>query len=158
MNMARTLRTSCAVLLAVAALAAQAQRPIPYPAKGQSEARQSKDDGECYAWAKKHTGVDPANVAANPAQQETGPAVGGGERVHGAARGALGGAAIGAIAGDTGKGAGIGAGVGALAGGHRAREHQAERNGASSAAQQGALDDYNNAYASCMRGRGYSIG
>src|SRR4051812_28206054 len=99
------------------------QPPAVYPAKGQSAARQSKDESECSVWAKNSTGIDPALVASAP--QETGPAVGGGERARGAARGAVGGAAIGAIAGDAGKGAGVGAVAGTMAGGHRARQNQA---------------------------------
>jgi hypothetical protein len=41
-----------------------AQKPVIYPAKGQSAAQQQKDDGECYTWAKGNTGVDPAAMAA----------------------------------------------------------------------------------------------
>jgi len=88
------------------AVTAMAQKPIVYPAKGQSAQQQSKDDAECYAWAKQTTGIDPAVVASSPPPQNTGPAVGGGERVRGAVRGAAGGGAIGAIAGDAGQGAG----------------------------------------------------
>src|ERR671912_248205 len=61
-------------------------------------------------------------------RQPNWPAVGGGERVKGAARGALGGAAIGAIAGDAGQGAGIGAVVGTAAGGRRARQNRVAQN------------------------------
>ena len=73
------------------AVAAEAQKPIVYPAKGQSAAQQSKDDAECYAWAKQNTGIDRARVASTPPPQETGPAVGGGQRARGALRGAAGG-------------------------------------------------------------------
>jgi hypothetical protein len=138
-------------------LLATAQNPIAYPAKGQSAAKQSKDEGECYSWAKKQTGVDPAVLAANPPPQETGAATGGGERVRGAARGALGGAAIGAIAGDTGKGAGVGAVAGTMVGGHKARQNQAARNTQSQQAQAAQLNDYNRAWSACMSGRGYTV-
>ena len=37
-----------------------------YPAKGQSAGQQSKDDTECYAWAKQYTGIDPVRVASTP--------------------------------------------------------------------------------------------
>jgi len=87
-------RWSCiavCVIAAVFASAASAQKPIIYPAKKQSAGQQKKDDTECLAWAKTNTGIDPA-IASQPVQQETGPAVGGGERVRGAARGAVGGA------------------------------------------------------------------
>ena len=108
--------------------AAEAQKPIVYPAKGQSAAQQSKDDAECYAWAKQNTGIDPAAVASAPPPQQTGPAVGGGERARGALRGAAGGAAIGAIAGDAGAGAGVGAITGTMVGGRQARQQRDARN------------------------------
>lgn len=146
-------RLICAFLLAATAGAAQAQRPLAYPSQGQSQARQDRDDGECHTWARKETGIDPAAVASQPPPQETGPAVGGGERV----RGALGGAAIGAIGGDAGGGAAVGAGVGTIVGGHRARQNQADRNAASSGAQQAAIDEYRRAWNACMRGRGYTV-
>lgn len=142
-------------LLSLNAIAQQA--PIAYPAKGQSQAKQDKDDGECHVWARNKTGVDPAAVAASPPPQETGPATGGGERLRGAARGAVGGAAIGAIAGDTGKGAGVGAVAGTMAGGHRARQNQAARNQSAQQGQAQQLDTFNRAYAACMSGRGYTM-
>ena len=81
---------ACAVLIAALALEAIAQsKPIAYPAKGQSAQQQQADEGQCYGWAKSSTGVDPAAVASTPPPQ-SGPAVGGGERVGGAARGAAG--------------------------------------------------------------------
>jgi len=144
-------------MLAALAVDAAAQQPIAYPANGQSESRQARDDGECQVWAKNKTGVDPAVAASSPPPQETGPAVGGGERLRGAARGALGGAAIGAIGGDTGKGAGIGAVAGTMLGGHRARQNQEERNESAQQAQGQQLDTYYRAYASCMSGRGYTV-
>lgn len=147
-----------AALLAASVIPALAQQPLAYPAKGQTAAVQSKDEGECHVWAKNKTGIDPAQLAANPPPQETGPAVGGGERLRGAGRGALGGAAIGAIAGDTGKGAGVGAVAGTMAGGHRARQNQEARNQAAQQQQAGQLSSYNQAYSACMRGRGYTVG
>jgi hypothetical protein len=138
------------------ALAAAASKPIVYPAKGQSADRQSKDEGECYAWARQSTGIDPAALAAAPQPQQTGPAAGGGERLRGAARGAAGGAAIGAIAGDTGQGAGIGAVVGTMAGGRQARQKQAAGNQAQ-ANSQASLDTYYRGYGACMSGRGYTV-
>lgn len=53
------------------AFAAQAQKPIAYPAKGQSASQQSKDDAQCYAWARQTTGIDPAVVASSPPPQQT---------------------------------------------------------------------------------------
>ena len=132
-------------------------KPIAYPAKGQSQKQQQKDDGQCYSWAKSNTGIDPAAIAAAPAPPPPGPAVGGGERLRGAARGAVGGAAIGAIAGDTGKGAGVGAVAGTMAGGSRARQNQRAQQESAQAQKQGDVDTFHRAYAACMEGRGYTI-
>jgi Glycine zipper len=137
--------------------AAAAQQPIVYPARGQSPQQQSQDDAQCAAWAKQSTGIDPAAVAANPPPPQTGPAVGGGQRLRGAARGAAGGAAIGAITGDAGEGAGVGAVVGTMAGGRRARQQQAAQNQQAQAQQQELIQTYDRGYGACMEGRGYTI-
>ncbi len=148
---------SIAVCLALAvATAALAQKPIVYPAKGQGSQQQKKDEGECLAWAKQNTGIDPAAASA-PAPQKTGPAVGGGERVRGAARGAVGGAVVGGIAGDAGTGAAAGAAVGTMAGGAKARQKQAAQNQQAQQQQQQALNTYYRAFGACMEGRGYTI-
>ena len=139
------------------AVTGMAQKPIVYPAKGQSAQQQSKDDAECYAWAKQTTGIDPAVVASSPPPQNTGPAVGGGERVRGAVRGAAGGGAIGAIAGDAGQGAGIGAVAGAMAGGRKARQQQAAQNQQAVMQQQEMINTHYRAFGACMEGRGYTI-
>lgn len=143
--------------LAAFTLAGFAQNPVAYPARGQSSAKQSKDEGECHVWARNKTGVDPAALAANPPPQESGSTLGGGERARGAARGALGGAAIGAITGDAGKGAGVGAVAGTMVGGHRARENQAARNQSAQQAHSAQLNSYYGAYTACMNGRGYTM-
>jgi uncharacterized protein YcfJ len=129
---------------------------VTYPSKGQSAQQQSKDEGECYAWAKQQTGIDPVAVANQPTKQE-GPAVGGGERVKGAAVGAVGGLAIGAIAGDAGKGAAIGAVGGTLVGGHKARKNKAAKEQQAEQAKAGTLQHFNKAFGVCMEGRGYSV-
>jgi len=103
-----------AFLIAAAALAAMSayaqNKPIAYPAKGQSQNQQAQDDGQCYGWARSSTGVDPAAMSGG-APQQTGPAVGGGQR----ARGAAGGAIIGGILGG-GSGAAKGAAIGGAGG------------------------------------------
>jgi len=147
----------CVALMMLLALDAIAQgKPIPYPAKGQSAQQQQKDDGACYSWAKSNTGIDPATASAAPPPQ-SGPAVGGGERVQGAARGAAGGAVVGAIAGDAGKGAAVGATAGTMVGGSRARQNRRAQQANTQAQSQGAMDTYYRAYAACMQGRGYTI-
>ncbi|MEC5387918.1 YMGG-like glycine zipper-containing protein [Uliginosibacterium sp. H3] len=147
------------VLGAAQAQTATVQKPVIYPAKGQSAAQQSTDDGECYAWAKKDTGIDPAVVAtaapAQPAPEH------GGQRARGAVRGAAAGAVVGEIANDdAGHGAAVGAAAGVVAGG--ARKRQERRAGAaqaqqSQAQQQQAMTTYYRAYGACMQGRGYSL-
>jgi len=129
---------------------------VAYPSKGQSAQQQNKDEGECFAWAKQQTGIDPMAVASQPTKQE-GPAVGGGERVKGAAGGALGGLAIGAVAGDAGKGAAIGAVAGTMVGGHRARKNKAAAEQQAEQAKAGTLQQFNKAFAVCMEGRSYSV-
>ena len=129
---------------------------VTYPSKGQSAQQQSKDEGECYAWAKQQTGIDPVAVAGTPTKQE-GPAVGGGERVKGAAVGAVGGLAIGAVAGDAGKGAAIGAVGGTLVGGHKARKNKAAKEQQAEQNKAATLQHFNKAFGVCMEGRGYSV-
>src|SRR4051812_29018952 len=149
-----------AAVLVAAVLAigpALAQQPIVYPARGQSQSAQSRDQTECRSWAQRSTGIDPAVLASTPVSQETGPATGGGERARGAARGAVGGLAIGAIAGDAGAGAGIGAVVGTMKGGRDARRNQAARNDQAQGDRQNTMNTYYRAYGACLEGRGYTI-
>ena len=47
--------STLALLLALAVPAVAQQKPIAYPAKGQSQSQQAKDDGECVAWANQQT-------------------------------------------------------------------------------------------------------
>lgn len=155
--MLNLVRISIGVAALCVAVTAMAQKPLSYPAKGQSAAQQSRDDGECYVWAKQQTGIDPAVVAQTPPPQSTGPAVGGGERARGAVRGAAGGAIIGGVAGDAGEGAAIGAVVGTMAGGRRARQNQQAQNQQVQAQQQQKIDTFYRAYGACMEGRGYTI-
>jgi hypothetical protein len=154
-------KTACALSVTLAAMslvAVQAQaKPIVYPSKGQSPQQQQKDEGECYVWARINTGIDPAAVAAAPApQQQTGPAVGGGERAQGALRGAVVGGII-----DGSSGAGKGAAVGVVAGGIRARSNQKSQNAQAQqqadAQKQGAMNTFYRAQGACLEGRGYTI-
>ncbi|MEI5998608.1 hypothetical protein H3V53_15765 [Paraburkholderia bengalensis] len=145
--------TAAALLCCQAIVQAQ---PVAYPAKGQSAQKQQQDQSACASWAKSQTGVDPAAVAATP-PPPSGPAVGGGERVGGAARGAAGGAVIGAIAGDAGKGAAIGAAAGTMGGGMRARQNQRAQQANAETQKQNAMGAFNQAYSACMSGRGYTM-
>ena len=125
--------------VAAAVLPGSAAAQFVYPAQGQSPEQQQRDQGECHSWAVNQTGFNPA-TAGQPQ---------GGGVVRGGARGAATGAVIGAIAGDAGKGAAAGAAGGALIGGMRRRD--AERQ------QQAAANAYQQAFAACMQGRGYTV-
>lgn len=131
-----------AALLTIA-FAAPAQKPVAYPAKNQSASQQSKDDGECLAWAKSNTGINPAAPPAAPAPQP------GGQRVKGAAVGA----AVGAVGdNDVGNAAVKGAVVGGVAKRNQKRGAQQQ-----AAAQQQDAGAYYKAYGACMGGRGYTV-
>jgi hypothetical protein len=132
------------------------QKPIAYPARGQSAYQQTNDDSACYGWARQQSGVDPYRVASGPVPV----IVPGGERVRGAAGGAAAGAVVGAIGGDAGKGAAAGAAAGTIAGGVAHRQHRREAIAASSqiqASNDWALASYWQAWRACMTGRGYSV-
>ena len=131
------------------AVLAAAQKPAVYPAKGQSAQQQKKDDGACYGWAKSNTGIDPAVVAQTPSPP-SGPAVGGGERVRGAARGAV----VGEVAGGNAR---EGAAVGAVVGGSRARKNQAAQQQQAQDQKTQTMDTFYRAYGACMEGKGYTV-
>ena len=152
----RTLSLSLASLALVAT--AWAQYPPATPAKGQSQQQQATDSTACRSTAQQTTGIDPA-VASQPAPQNNGPAVGGGQRAQGAVRGAAAGAVIGEVAnGDSGRGAKNGAAAGVVVGGSRARREKRAANEAAQQSQQNAMATFNNAWSSCMRGKGYTVG
>ena len=151
-----------AVVLAVAALDAVASVYV-YPAQGQTAEKQNEDEGACLKWASEQTGFDPTaplQTTSAPPQTQA-PTTGAGK---GLLRGALLGTAVGAIAGDAGKGAAIGAGSGLLIGGVRGRHQVAAAEAQQDAWAQQQADHYaqsqhefNQAYATCLRGRGYTV-
>jgi hypothetical protein len=130
-----------------------------YPTQSQAPDQQSRDDYECFGFAKTQSGYDPMNPPQITAQApDQGPS---GARVAGAARGAAGGAVIGAIAGDTGKGAAYGATLGAMSGGRADRQRRAQQSQqAEQSAQQQMANmqlTFKNAYGACIEARGYSV-
>jgi hypothetical protein len=134
-----------------------------YPSKGQSEAQQNQDKSECHQWATNQTGVDPEQLAQQSYAYEAveaAPSETGAAAIGGGARGAALGAVGGAIGGDAGKGAAIGAAVGGLASAFGARrrmrarqQHYQQR----MANEQAQMRQYDQAYATCLRGRGYTV-
>ena len=145
---------------------------VVFPAKGQTPQKQSQDEGECYAWSKGQTGVDPMAPApaatAAPAQEATAAAPGG-QRARSAVRGAAAGAVIGEVADDdAGKGAAIGATAGVLKGGadKRRAQAQAEQEAAKkqeeaaqqhTAATQEQLNLFKKGFAACLEPKGYTV-
>jgi len=145
-----------AVVLAInSSLLLAQQKPVIYPAKGQSTEQQQKDDGECYVWAKNTTGVDPAALAsATP----TTPAPPKGQVAKGMMRGAVGGAVIGEVADDNaGGGAAAGAVVGGARSAHKGKQAQAQQQRQATASQQQAMSTYYRGFSACMEGRGYVL-
>ena len=143
--------------------AVQAQQMFVYPAKGQSSQQQAQDEGTCHQWAKQQTGTDPqmitqANASGDAYRQ---PAGGFHGILGGAGRGAALGAIGGAIGGDAGKGAAIGAAVGGVGGLFRDRRRMREQqqyNQAVSNEQNARLNEFDQAYSTCLRGKGYTVG
>lgn len=153
--MQRTLQLAIGAAMLTLALAATAQKPVVYPAKGQSASQQSKDDGECGQWAQQNSGVNPS--APPPAQAAAPPPPPKGGRAKGAAVGAT----VGAIGdNDVGEAAVKGAVVGGVAQRNQARGQQqaaAAQNQQAQAQQQQNMGKYYQAYGACMSGRGYSV-
>lgn len=134
-----------------------------YPSKGQSSQQQQSDESACHEWAQKQTGVNPEKVAEQSTSLQAYQQPQGGMRrslFGGAGRGAALGAIGGAIGGNAGKGAEMGAAMGAAAGFFRHRrmvEEQHEFNQAVATKETAALDQFQQAYTTCLRGRGYTV-
>lgn len=109
-----------------------------YPRRGQSASQQRRDEDECHGWARRQVG------APNNSDPSLGRNV-----LGGAARGATLGVVGGAIFGNAGTGAGAGAAMGALNGAFRTNDQSRNNRGNQNA--------QNQAFATCMEGRGYSV-
>ncbi len=155
--MKTSIRLLLVLFVATTTAAIAQQPPVAYPSTGQSTSQQATDKSACMTWAQNETGINPA-AASQPAPQQTGPAVGGGQRARGAVRGAAAGAVIGGVANDdAGRGAAVGATAGVVAGGARARQDQRAQNAAATNQQSQSMQTFNNAYGVCMKGRGYTV-
>jgi hypothetical protein len=166
----RALYAVLAILVSAGSVRAQQQvdptNPlgrIIYPAGDQTAEQQQTDQLQCYSWASERTGLDPFAAYQQALQAQSQAAAAGqpqGEMVRGAAGGAAMGAIIGAIAGDAGTGAAIGAASGGLMGGMRRAnrrgrtQQQAEQSTADAQAQ---LERWDQAFAACLEGRGYTV-
>jgi len=139
-----------------------------YPKAGQSTEQQSRDHYECYNWAIKQTGFDPAQVSLPPEQRiKVVPTPPPGHdtitlSIVGAVLGAL-------IAGPrhAGGGALIGAAGGAVAGAasdvsrqesaRQMEEAYSHRDQAVNAKLDARALDFRRAMGACLEGRGYSV-
>ncbi len=150
------------------AVASPPPPPAIYPARGQSERQLARDRFECYQWATRESGFDPARAIATAPQPsvrvEPDPPSG-----VGTATGVLAGAAIGAAVSNSRHNA-EGAAVGALLGGivgaasdsaRSAQAAQIERDLNRQSASQAMLDArgsaYQRAFSACLEGRGYTV-
>ena len=162
-------RSTAVLLAALAALAGPAAAQsvsaqlglVVYPSNKQDAAQVAKDEGECHAWARTNTGIDPANPMAG-VQVQAPPPPGGPPAGGGAVRGAARGAIIGEIADeDTSDFAAAGAVIG-MARGARQRQAQAAQAQQQQQAQTQAIAQermglFTKAYSACMESRGYSV-
>ncbi len=154
--MSKSIRSIALIVVCGVACSGWTAELIIYPAQGQDDVQQNKDEGECFVWARDRTGFNPlaqTTVQATQAQQRQG----------GGLKGAAGGAAIGAIVGDSDDAA-KGAAIGALMG--RSRQNRANRAAAeqaqaqttnAQAAQSADRAEYDRAYSVCLEGRGYTV-
>jgi len=148
-------RVTALIIAATFAAGASAQQFI-YPAKGQSPAQQTKDEGECHTWAVQQSKYDPTKppqqtAAAKPPTTATGTTPGAG--VRGAARGAV----VGGVMGDAGAGAAAGA-VAARGQSRRQNAAQAQQQQQAATQQnQAGMNAYQKARSACLEGRGYTV-
>ena len=63
---------------------------VVYPTKNQAASQIATDEGECHAWARQNTGVDPANPMAGVQAPQAAPPPGGGVAFFGLGRHAAG--------------------------------------------------------------------
>jgi hypothetical protein len=134
---------------------------VVYPTNNQAASQVAKDEGECHAWARENTGIDPANPMAGVQVQQApppgGPPAGGGA-VRGAARGAI----IGEIADeDTSDFAAAGAVIGAARGARQRQAQQAQAQQQSQAQTQAIAQErmgtFTRAFSACMEARNYTV-
>jgi hypothetical protein len=136
---------------------------VVYPSNNQAASQVAKDEGECHAWARQNTGIDPANPLAGVQVQQAAPPPGGGASAgRGAVRGAAAAGIIGNIADeDAGEYAAVGALVGSVRGA-RARQQQEAQAQQQNQAQtqaiaQERMGQFAKAFGACMEARNYMV-
>lgn len=139
-----------------------------YPKQGQTAQQQDRDRYECYLWARKQTGYDPAQSRLAPHQRiEVTPANPPGT---GTAVGAITGAVIGSAVSrprNAGEGALFGAVAGAIIGSaadasqqeqaSQLQRHYDKETASRIAREERQASEYRRAMSACLEGRGYSV-
>lgn len=156
-------------LVFILSVSAQADETYVFPAAGQSEEQQKKDEYECYLWAADQSGYDPVEGHKDELSQASVEADSANTKSGGAGKAALGAAARGAIIaeasdGDASKGATTGATMGLIKGKRRqhaeedkdraAMEEQAR---AEAEAKQKLVSNYERARAACLEAHDYVV-
>jgi hypothetical protein len=166
--MSKGLTAALLAALALLANAAVAQSVssqlglVVYPTKNQAAAQVAKDEGECHAWARQNTGVDPANPLAGVQVQQAAPPPGGASAGRGALRGAAAAGLIGNIADeDASDFAAAGAVIGGVRGARAQRAQAAQAQQQSQAQTQAIAQErmamFTKAYGACMEARSYTV-
>jgi hypothetical protein len=136
---------------------------VVYPSNNQAASQVAKDEGECHAWARQNTGIDPANPMAGVQVQQAAPPPGGGASAgRGAVRGAAAAGIIGNIADeDAGEYAAVGALIGSVRGAKARQQQQAQAQQASQAQNQAIAQErmgqFTKAFSACMEARSYTV-
>jgi len=135
---------------------------VVYPTKNQAADQVAKDEGECHAWARQNTGVDPANPMAGVQVQQAAPPPGGASAGRGALRGAAAAGLIGNIAHEDASdfaaaGAVIGCVRGAKAQKAQAAQAQQQSQAQTQAIAQERMGLFTKAYGACMEARSYTV-
>jgi hypothetical protein len=135
---------------------------VVYPTKNQAADQIAKDEGECHAWARQNTGVDPANPMAGVQVQQAAPPPGGASAGRGALRGAATAGLIGNIADeDAGEFAAAGAVIGGVRGARAQKAQAAQALPLSQAQTQAVAQErmglFTKAYGACMESRSYTV-
>jgi hypothetical protein len=176
-----TKRALVAVMLASLFVvdSARAQTSYVYPAKGQSQAQMEKDTAECRSIATQSSGKNPSTAQAAAPQSTAATRKPSGGRARGAARGALAGAARAEVKGQqyaayekapeelqqeyrqnqAKSGAQVGAAVGGAATRRRRRQQSQEQQALQQhpPQQESQQASFEQAYKSCLMGRGYTV-
>jgi hypothetical protein len=136
---------------------------VVYPSNNQAASQVAKDEGECHAWARQNTGVDPANPMAGVQVQQAAPPPGGGASAgRGAVRGAAAAGLIGNIADeDAGEYAAVGAVIGGVRGARAQKAQQAQAQQQTQAQNQAIAQErmgqFTKAFGACMEARSYTV-